>query len=143
MKYQWIRLLFLLALCPIFASRTVAQDPYDLITWACAPTSCSDDAGPTENGFVETIIGGTCINGFPPSVKASAFVSRCSAPYLIGSHGQTVNKLIEVNNTMYADEGLQATSGIWDSLGEEVWFSFAYQYCDRSSRTFSEIDNPC
>jgi hypothetical protein len=101
MKYQLMRLLFLLALCPIFASRTVAQDPYELEDWACSPSSCNDDAGPTQNGAVSVAIDGQCYNGLEVTATASALVSRCADPYLLSAYAGTVYKAIVVNNVMY------------------------------------------
>jgi hypothetical protein len=143
MKYQLMKLLFLLALCPIFASRTVAQDPYGLEDWACSPASCNEDDGPTRNGAVTVAIAGTCFNGYYADAIASAVVSNCAVPYLLGAQAQTVSKLIVVNHTNYTDAGVEASSGIYDSLGEEVWFEYAYVYCDGSKRQFKEIDQPC
>lgn len=143
MKNHLMKLLFLLALCPIFASRTVAQDPYDLEDWACSPTSCTDSEGPIRTGAVSVAIAGTCFNGTLPNSPASAQVINCAVPYLLGARGQTLAKLIEVNNTMYNDEGVQANSGIWDSTGEELWFAYAYIYCDGWKKAFHEIGGPC
>jgi hypothetical protein len=143
MKNHLMKLLFLLALCPMFASRTVAQDPYELEDWACSPESCNDDAGPTRNGAVSVSIAGTCYNGKEPTAVASALVSECMLPYQLGSGAQTVYKSITVNNVIYTNEGVYASAGIYDSLGEEVWFEYAWVYCDGSKRSFKEINLPC
>jgi hypothetical protein len=69
MKNHLMKLLFLLALCPIFASRTVAQDPYDLEDWACSPTSCTDSESAMRTGAVSVAIAGTCFNGAKPTAS--------------------------------------------------------------------------
>jgi hypothetical protein len=84
MKYHLMKLLLLLVLYPIFASRTVAQDPYDLEYWSCTPSSCNDDAGPAKTASVSTSIVGLCYNNYQPGAVASSYVYHCADFYFTG-----------------------------------------------------------